>query len=309
MIVIDDLTLIQKKTILESIINIYDGDISLENQGSGVESKVKIELALSNKKDFDIIQIEEPENHLSFINLRKIIKEIEDDNECVQLIISTHSSMISSHLDLNNVIWINEEQSHNLRDISQDTSKFFKKIPNNSFLQLVLANKVIIVEGATESMLMPYFYKIITNKDIYNDNVSIIPCNGVSYKRYINIAKLLKKRVAIITDNDKKERKIKELKNFNEKFNNIKYFTEQNIDNWTWEICLLRENRDILEKIIDTKEGHKYLYKSNDIGDPILGYMLNNKAEIAYRIVEYIEEGGSINIPDYVKEAIKWIKK
>lgn len=298
-----------KKTILESIINIYDGDVSLDNQGSGVESKIKIELALRHKKDFDIIQIEEPENHLSYINLRKIIKEIENDNEGIQLIISTHSSMISSHLDLNNVIWINEEQSYSLSNISQDTAKFFKKLPNNYFLQLVLANKVIIVEGATELMLIPYFYKFITGRDICTDNVSIIPGNGVSYERYVEIAKLLKKRVAVITDNDKSERKIEQLKDFNTKSNDIKYFTEQDINNWTWEVCLLNKNRNMLEDLINPKEGCEYLYKGKNMGDPILGYMLNNKVEIAYKIVEYIEEGGFINIPDYLKKAIEWIRK
>ena len=298
-----------KKTILESIINIYDSDVSLDNQGSGVESKIKIELALSHKKDFDIIQIEEPENHLSFINLRKIIKKIENDNDGIQLIISTHSSMISSHLDLNNVIWINEEQSHSLSNISQDTAKFFKKLPNNYFLQIVLSNKVIIVEGATESILMPYFYRFITEKDIYTDNISIIPCNSVSYERYVEIAKPLKKRVAVITDNDKSERKIEQLKDFNTKSNNIKYFTEQDINNWTWEVCLLNKNKNTLEGLINPKEGCKYLYKSKDVGDSILGYMLNNKVETAYKIVEYIEKGGSIDIPNYLKEAIKWLRK
>ncbi len=156
---------------------------------------------------------------------------------------------------------------------------------------------------------MPYFYRFITDKDIYTDNVSIIPCNGVSYERYVEIAKLLKKRVAVITDNDKSERKIEQLKDFNTKSNDIKYFTEQDINNWTWEVCLLNKNRNTLEDLINPKEGCKYLYKSKDVGDSILGYMLNNKVETAYKIVEYMEKGGFIDIPNYLKEAIGWLRK
>lgn len=65
----------------------------------------------------------------------------------------------------------------------------------------------------------------------------------------------------------------------------------------------------MLEDLINPKEGCEYLYKGKNMGDPILGYMLNNKVEIAYKIVEYIEEGGFINIPDYLKKAIEWIRK
>lgn len=299
-----------KKTILESIINIYDNNVSLDNQGSGTESRIKIELALDESKIFDIIQIEEPENHLSFINLRKIINELSNTNKDVQLIISTHSSMISSHLDLKNVIWLNESKALKLENLSSETAKFFKKIPNNSLLQLILANKVILVEGTTESILIPYFYRQLTGEDIYQKNIAIISCNGISYEHYVNISKATGKTIAVITDNDSNETKIHELKENNKKSDNIQYFTDKNVNNWTWEVCLLKENREYLEKLLQLKTGCRYLYKNQDLNDPTLGYMLNNKIECAYKVADDIESSvKQITIPDYVKEAIKWITK
>lgn len=72
---------------------------------------------------------------------------------------------------------------------------FFVKADDNSFLQLLLSKKVILVEGATEFLLLPYFYKQITEHTIEDDGISIIPCNGISYENYLEIADETKKEL------------------------------------------------------------------------------------------------------------------
>ena len=61
-------------------------------------------------------------------------------------------------------------------------------------LQFLLAKKVILVEGATEYILIPKIFKQILNKTLEEENIDIISCNGVTYKNFIHIAELMEKK-------------------------------------------------------------------------------------------------------------------
>lgn len=87
-----------KKVILENILSIFAQGVSLENHGSGMESLIKTEIALNRKDEFNVVLMEEPENHLSFTNMQKMISIVLQRNESSQLFIATHSSMIASRL-------------------------------------------------------------------------------------------------------------------------------------------------------------------------------------------------------------------
>lgn len=50
----------------------------------------------------DAILIEEPENHLSHVNLRKLVQRVADAQNG-QLFITTHNSLISTRLELQNL--------------------------------------------------------------------------------------------------------------------------------------------------------------------------------------------------------------
>ena len=50
-------------------------------------------------ENIDLILIEEPENHLSDINMKKILKDIMNSNK-KQMFVTTHNSMICSRLNL-----------------------------------------------------------------------------------------------------------------------------------------------------------------------------------------------------------------
>ena len=88
------------KSNLETDLTIVDNEIDIENKGKGRQSFIKTEFALNRSGDnLDVILIEEPENHLSHINVNKLINKIIESRN-TQLFISTHSNMISARLDL-----------------------------------------------------------------------------------------------------------------------------------------------------------------------------------------------------------------
>ena len=160
-----------KKVILENIISILDNDVLLENKGKGMENLLKTQIALDKARSkLDVICIEEPENHLSHTNLRKMLRNIESYKSDKQIIITTHNNLIVSGLNVQNIIWINNEKSKKLKNIDKDIAKFFQKSDNNSLLQFLLAKKVILVEGATEYILIPKIFKQILNKTLEEEN-------------------------------------------------------------------------------------------------------------------------------------------
>ena len=294
-----------KKVVLETILSVYEGAIALENRGSGMESLIKTGIALEKANGLDVILMEEPENHLSFTTLRRMLNEISAKQKDSQIIVATHNNMIASRLNLNNVLWITDGVVKSLSKVDKDVAEFFVKADDNAFLQLLLSNKVFLVEGATEFLLLPHFYKQITGKTIEDDGISVISCNGISYKNYLEIAKKTNKKICVITDNDGKQNRIAEATTFN-KTNTLQHiFLGTTTDDWTWEACLYNLNKTALDGMIEVQAGADYLFHKKDYGQ-VLGKMLNNKVETAYKM---LLSKMAFVVPQYIKDAIKWLRE
>lgn len=299
-----------KKVNLENVLTIYQNKIPIENLGKGMENILKTKNALNKSKTkLDIISIEEPENHLSHLNLRNMIETIVKNSSQSQLIITTHSNLVTNGLGLKNVIFLSSDKNDvkitKFSTIQDDTQQFFEKADNSNLLQFILSKKAILVEGNTEYMLVPTIFKKETSETIFENGIDVISCGGVSYKRYLEIANILNKKVAVIIDNDKKDNKIKEVNEFNNANNSIKIFLDNSIDNWTWEVCIYNLNKKIFDSNIIIDPKFDYLFNGNNYGK-VLGYMLNNKTEVAYLI---LVNNLNINYPQHIKDAIKWIKE
>ena len=79
-------------------------DVRFEHVGKGEQTQVLLMLALNSKlKDVPFVLIEEPENHLSHINLVKLINRIEKKSKGKQLFITTHSSYVLNKLSMSKV--------------------------------------------------------------------------------------------------------------------------------------------------------------------------------------------------------------
>lgn len=299
-----------KKIILENLLGILDNEILLENKGKGKENLIKTEIALGKHINSDVISIEEPENHLSHINLRQMIENIDNNKDDKQIIITTHNDLIVTRFNLKKVLWINETNNtlNSLESICDSVKDYFIKLENNNLLQFILSPKVILVEGPTEYLMIDYIYKQIYGESTEKSGIDIISCNGLTYNNYIEVAKLINKRVAIITDNDGNQKKIDEINTSNSSNPNINIFTAKFVDLFTWEKCLLEKNKneDEFKKLITMQEGAHYKICGKEPESKELGYMMNHKVKFA---MDIINSGIKLEIPDYVKEALEWIKK
>jgi predicted ATP-dependent endonuclease of OLD family len=278
---------------LESDLMIFEDNISIDSKGTGKQVFIKTDFALERSgANVDVVLIEEPENHLSHVNLRRLIQRV-SETQSGQLFVATHSSMISTRLELQNVFIMHVENAGRpvpLSGLSADTAKYFMKAPVAGILEFVISSKTILVEGPSEYMLFEKFYESLAGHKPEADGVHIIDVHGLSFKRYLEIAKLLGNKVAVITDNDKNPQK-----NCIDKYSefdgaNIEVFYETDEKKYTFEVVLYGDNGTLCDTLF---------------GGEALVHMLNNKTESAYTLLEQHE---AITVPDYIRRAIEWIK-
>lgn len=285
---------------LEENLTIRKENVDISQLGKGDHMFFNIDFALSrSQKVSNIVLIEEPENHLSHLNMHKLIRKMVEAEEN-QVFIATHSNMITTRLDLQNAIFLANGSAIKLEDLDDETARFFMKAPDTNVLDFILANKIILVEGNAEYILLSSLFKRMFGTELYNKNIAIISVGGLSFKRYLNIALELGKKVAVITDNDGDYAKnILDL--YNEyQSDNIKVFAPENEEDYTFEVSIYRNNTSLLDRTLKTPQ------MSNGFQD----YMLANKAESAFRILEKIYEDDFYNeftIPKHLCEACQWI--
>lgn len=286
---------------LETDITLTQDNIPIDERGKGRQCFIKTEFALSRnseKRTIDVLLLEEPENHLSHSNMKLLVSKISNTHQN-QIIIATHSSLISARLDLRKSILINSSSKKpvTLKNLSNSTAKFFMKAPDNNILELVLSSKVILVEGDAEYMLIDAMYSKETGRSLENDNVHVISVGGTSFKRYMELARELGIRTAVIRDNDK-DYQVNCVENYIEHVSDkIKVFSDEDTERYTFEVCLYQDNKAICDA----------MFSGGRISKTPLEFMLSHKAESAFQLLDNYSE--LLTVPDYIKRAITWINE
>ncbi len=289
------------KSNLETDIMLVQNKIPIDERGKGQQCFIKTEFALtrnSDKRHIDALLLEEPENHLSHTNMKRLISKISATHQN-QIIIATHSSLISTRLDLRNSILLNSSSNNHikLKDLKELTAKFFMKAPNNNILEFALSTKVILVEGNAEYILLDAFYSGETGRSLDKDNVHVISVGGTSFKQYMELAKILKNKVAIIRDNDKDYQSncVDNYEGYTS--DKIKVFSDKDDQRFTFEVCMYKDNKSSCDALFAGRGRKKCP----------LTFMLSNKAESAFCLVDKYAE--KLKVPDYIKKAITWISE
>ena len=79
---------------------------------------------------------------------------------------------------------------------------FFMKLPGYNTVRFLLADKVILVEGPTDELIIQRAYKDQHGKLPIEDGVDVITVDSLAFKRYCDLALLVRKPLNIVTDND-----------------------------------------------------------------------------------------------------------
>lgn len=180
-----------------------------------------------------ILLIEEPEAHLHpqlQVVLLKYLEKTAKEKE-VQIIVTTHSPVLASSVSLDSVIHLSAVNQEPIASplsscgLSSDTAAFIDRWLDVTKSTLLFARGVILVEGISESMLLPELAKQVlkdfnsglpkgsVNKlpdSLEEGGVSVINMNGIYFKHFMQLFSNLETdsvhnipiRCAGITDND-----------------------------------------------------------------------------------------------------------
>lgn len=299
----------EQKSKFSSLIEIQENNISLRNLGRGEENIIKTSLSLKKKSNLDLILLEEPESHLSYSNTRKQIAKIQENETSVkQIILTTHESMILNELNLKKAIWINDQKGQCLKDLPEEDAKYFSKADNFDILRYILGNRIILVEGASEYILLPSVIRYALKKDLDKEKISIISMRGITYNHFIELSNIVGKKTLVLTDNDGFKERISDINALNDK--NFFVSMPKDINEFTLEVTIYNENKKLCDSIINkiTKNKLKNTkYKQHEELPVTLAAMLSRKTEFALELSKKLEHGVSFNTPKYIKEGVKWL--
>jgi putative ATP-dependent endonuclease of the OLD family len=290
------------KSNIDHDLMITEGGMPVSQMGKGSQCFIKTEFALGRKEGTDpieLILIEEPENHLSHVKMKKLLSSLEETST-TQVVVATHSNSICSRLDLHNASILSPDSTKpiSLKALPQETANFFVKAPDNKVLELVLSKRVVLVEGDAEYILIEAMYENLFGKKLEDSEIYVISVGGTSFKRYMDLAKLLGIKTAVIRDNDG-DYKRKCIENYEDYVTeDIRVFYDKDDDaRSTLEICVFQDNKALCNRLFS--EGRKTL--------SVLEYMLSNKSDAALKILE--EGSDEIKAPEYIAQALTWIKE
>lgn len=201
------------KAILESL----SLSISEIQPGLGTHNLLFIaaELLLLNHDEnngLKLALIEELEAHLHPQAQLRLISYLqkEYDNAGIQVIVSTHSTILASKINVKNIILCKSNNAFSLNPENTKLSRgdylFLQRFLDVTKANLFFAQGIIMVEGDAENLLIPVLADIL-DLNLEKYGVSIVNVGSLAFFRYANIFKRVDGTtmgipVAIVTDSD-----------------------------------------------------------------------------------------------------------
>ncbi|WP_409048957.1 AAA family ATPase [Proteus mirabilis] len=312
------------KHIISNITLAYGSEF-LYQKGLGERNLVYIFLFFAYYKNqadnFNLCCIEEPEAHLGVNKLRAITdfiyKSINESNSLFQAIITTHSPSIINKLKIENLIAISNNKAITLSSFTSDLNNYLRKRPNFDILKILFADKLILVEGPTEEMLIRTF---LEKDNLFLHDVEVVSIGQKGYKIFLDIwLKLnegnMNKKIGIVRDYDEQDNAKKEHDEYSINHKNIYIETT---DNYTleYDLVLKGKNAFSIAKYFqlnypqeDTKIVTDDTYQ--DMCSDIIDLLINNKADMMSSLCNAIldpNKNVDIELPAHLSNIIKAMK-
>lgn len=179
-------------------------NVPFSMSGQGQQAAIKISLAMSRHSErAAFVMVEEPENHLTHTSLTTLVARMEAlAGEHQQLFVATHSSFVVNRLGLDCLHLLGADSPRKLSELSVGTVAYFKKLPGYDTLRMVLAHKVVLVEGPSDEIVFERIFKDLHSKRPMEFGIDTLSMRGLSFDHCLELCAALDKPVAAIRDND-----------------------------------------------------------------------------------------------------------
>jgi len=309
---------IASTTSWESSLHLTVDDVSFDQIGKGEQNQIQIKLAIHNKaQNVDILMIEEPENHLAHINLVRLVSTLEKRSAGKQLFITTHSSYVLNKLSIDKLCLLSKNYIR-LKDIDNRTAKYLKRLPGYDTLRVILAQRVILVEGPSDELVLKKIY--LENHDILpeEDGIDVIVVRGVGFGHYLNLTKPLGHSVRVVRDNDGDyQTNVQDwFKEFKDEF--TKCFSPNEDQQYSLEPALIAANGTSIESLncLARVMLSKTTYTKYDAGtlEERKSFLLkwykgigkNSGSRKVYSALRIFDSDKKIEFPRYLKDAVEF---
>jgi putative ATP-dependent endonuclease of OLD family len=161
-----------------------------------------------------VVAIEEPEAHLH-PHLQKILTRYFAAGGDGQVIVTTHSTHVSSSVDPSHIVVLHQEAPGVVRGVK--VGKLFtgtssltrqlnalRKYLDATRSTLFFANSVMLVEGLAEAIVFPVIAEHCLGFNVDDKHISIVAVQGTGFRPFANLfgPDAIQRRCAIVTDAD-----------------------------------------------------------------------------------------------------------
>lgn len=275
--------------------------IPFNMSGQGHQVRAKVELALSRNSDRHVVLVEEPENHFSHTSLLSLLDRLGSIND-QQVICSTHSPYVLNRLGLDRLILLYKGRKTDFGQISPDTVDFFRHLSGYDTLRLVIARKLVVVEGPSDEMIFKWAYKKKYGHTPESDNIDVVAF-GIRGKRVLELTSALNRHTAILRDNDGQSPAYWEnAYQAYMKGKGSKLFIGEVVQGNTLEPQFVHANPNNIEQLT------KLLEYPGDVKseDNLIDWMEKHKTEWAWKVVSS-SASQILSAPEYINRAVKFI--
>lgn len=319
-----------------------DKPISVENNGLGRNNLLFMSFVLSHvhskndDPDFRLIAIEEPEAHISPVLQKHFSESVSRDSFFQggkrQVILTSHSTHICSHLNLENTVVIYKDtsdgslKSHYILDgIPNDaegkqTKNYLRKWLSATNSVMFFSRRLIFVEGIAEQILIPKFFELLRGAKPEKMNAQIINVNGLAFRNFLEVVKhgyFIK--TAVLTDSDSGTRTKQRALDLKRDYQNTASIEIFITSSSTFEMELLEANKEgngleIIKRAV--KKTRPQLYKTSLEScfisplntDTVFEAISEYKSEFAFNLVSELETDPiDFVVPKYISDALTFI--
>lgn len=252
---------------------------------------------------FSLLTIEEPEAHLCYRNeqiMRSYIQSLNNNNDKVQLVYSTHSTQFINKLNLQNVILLNEGEAISFKEEFTDNQlAYFSKNPNLDLFKLFYSKRCILVEGITEELLVKAY---LNSRNMLSD-IEVISFHK-GYTKILDLWKKINKntnnKIGIIRDYDNQQN----AKEVHDRYDDNTSIFIRTTEGYTLEDDIVSKGDNY--QVLKTYFTDKYSWEDIDTPELLSEKWKSSKAEVMLRFCQdiYLPELSDFELPAHIATVV-----